>query len=224
MQTDWCRTEVRMSDRNIEKVIDIAENVQPADVCNICFENLVENAENPRETPVVVRECAHSFHVECIRRWLAEKSTCPVCRKSLFTITGFQPRSPLSTFEVTENPHEHITGYAECGTLTLTFHIEPGIQGSDMPLPNERHFGLNMTCFLPNNSEGQELVRLLRIAWTRGLLFRIGFNPNSHRMDWVVPNGIEFKLRKDSGMLAQGYPDPSYMNRLKCDLKDVGVL
>ena len=46
MQTDWCRTEVRMSDRNIEKVIDIAENVQPADVCNICFENLVENAEN----------------------------------------------------------------------------------------------------------------------------------------------------------------------------------
>ena len=240
MQTDWCRTEVRMSDRNIEKVLDILEDPSShSDVCNICFEPMTENpveipVEIPSETqlekqhvsqtPVIVRECSHVFHIGCIHRWLSDKSTCPVCRKSLFTITGFQPRSPLSLFEVLESPTECLQGYPECGSLTLKFHVAPGTQTSDMPMPGEPYFGMNLTCFLPNNSEGQEIVRLFRIAWNRGLLFRVGFNPNTRRMDCVVPNGFEFKVRQDGGIMAHGYPDPSYMNRLKCDLKDVGVL
>jgi deltex-like protein len=218
---DWGRTEVRMMDRDLEKVIDVDD--EPGnDVCNICFDGFEHESIQIKEA-VQIKECAHKFHLTCIQRWLAEKSTCPVCRKSLFTIRGYQPKHPNSLFRVEEDATP-LSGFPECSTLVLSFHLETGYQSTDMPLPGETFNGLNLTSFLPNNPEGQEIVRLLNIAWERGLLFRVGYNPQTNRMDQVVPNGFELKLRRDGGILFHGFPDPSYMNRLKADLKDVGVL
>ena len=220
---DWGRTEVRMMDRDLEKVIDV-EDEPGSEVCNICFDGF-ETTDQFKEDlhSIQIKECAHKFHLSCIQRWLAEKSTCPVCRKTLFTIRGYQPKHPNSFFRVEEDATP-LAGFAECSSLVLSFHIEAGYQSTDMPLPGETFNGLKLTSFLPNNQEGQEMVRLLNIAWERGLLFRVGFNPQTNRMDQVVPNGFEFKLRRDGGILFHGFPDPSYMNRLKADLKDVGVL
>ena len=219
MQNDWSRTEVRMLDRDLERVLDVCDDDQIGDKqCCICVETF------DTVLPVVtIRQCTHNFHLECIATWLAEKSTCPVCRLTLFTLTGFQPKHQNSKFEVTED-FAPLSGYPECTTLVLWYHIESGRQNSDMPLPGDVYHGLDLTTFLPNNGEGREVVRLLTIAWNRGLLFRIGLNPRTSRMDQIVPNGFEFKLRKEGGLLLHGFPDPSYMNRLKSDLKDVGVV
>jgi hypothetical protein len=40
--------------------------------CSICFEELGDD--------VVTTECNHLFHRQCIRNWLREHSSCPLCR------------------------------------------------------------------------------------------------------------------------------------------------
>ena len=44
------------------------------DTCNICLEEMKE---------FVFVKCGHSFHKECIGKWLIEKPTCPCCRETL---------------------------------------------------------------------------------------------------------------------------------------------
>ena len=41
--------------------------------CPICFETLTTNN-------AVALACAHSFHPQCIRPWVMENNSCPVCR------------------------------------------------------------------------------------------------------------------------------------------------
>ena len=43
--------------------------------CNICFDNASD--------PHYLTCCNHYFHSDCMREWLREKYTCPLCRHSL---------------------------------------------------------------------------------------------------------------------------------------------
>ena len=42
--------------------------------CSICLENLSKDT-------MVVLKCHHSFHKECIHKWLGKKLECPYCRR-----------------------------------------------------------------------------------------------------------------------------------------------
>ncbi len=46
--------------------------VDTADVCPICM--------SPKTPPLLVLACGHSFHSTCVRDWLSDGKTCPVCR------------------------------------------------------------------------------------------------------------------------------------------------
>ena len=48
------------------------------DICNICLENIKEQ---------IYMECGHSFHKECILKWLEKSNKCPCCRKILKNIS-----------------------------------------------------------------------------------------------------------------------------------------
>ena len=45
--------------------------------CSICLEDMT-NVDNQTTTT-----CDHTFHRDCIDRWLARHNTCPVCRTQL---------------------------------------------------------------------------------------------------------------------------------------------
>ncbi|ESO03444.1 hypothetical protein HELRODRAFT_80515 [Helobdella robusta] len=45
--------------------------------CVICYEEFVES------TLVHKLACNHSFHLECLRLWLHQKSHCPYCRREI---------------------------------------------------------------------------------------------------------------------------------------------
>lgn len=43
--------------------------------CSICLDNISENA-------VKCCQCGHCFHEKCIKRWLENHTTCPLCRQT----------------------------------------------------------------------------------------------------------------------------------------------
>ncbi|XP_008785904.2 RING-H2 finger protein ATL72-like [Phoenix dactylifera] len=47
--------------------------------CAICLSEFL-----PGERVRVLPKCNHGFHVRCIDRWLASRSSCPMCRQGLF--------------------------------------------------------------------------------------------------------------------------------------------
>ena len=44
--------------------------------CAVCLTALAESGSEISQT-----SCGHQFHLACLQRWLAEKSTCPSCRR-----------------------------------------------------------------------------------------------------------------------------------------------
>lgn len=46
--------------------------------CTICLE-MFEDGEKVKVLP----ECLHTYHSECVDKWLKNKSSCPLCRSSL---------------------------------------------------------------------------------------------------------------------------------------------
>jgi E3 ubiquitin-protein ligase RNF115/126 len=77
--------------------------------CSICMDTI------PLGDSVTVLPCSHWFHHECIRAWLGEHDTCPVCRK------GIMPRDSATEGEgartSTQAPlHDHSPAAAPAAT------------------------------------------------------------------------------------------------------------
>jgi len=68
-------TALRRCDECLEVPIDrsLEQNPSP-EKCSICL-------EEGTDTRLV--KCSHTFHGECIRTWLADNVTCPLCRESV---------------------------------------------------------------------------------------------------------------------------------------------
>ncbi|KAK9936306.1 hypothetical protein M0R45_013154 [Rubus argutus] len=49
-------------------------------VCAICLEEYER-----KDKCAMLHECRHTFHHECLRKWLAKKTSCPLCRRRLYT-------------------------------------------------------------------------------------------------------------------------------------------
>ncbi|CAN1300776.1 RING finger protein 145 [Linum perenne] len=61
--------------------VTVDQLVQPDMDCSIClkiFKDLNDEPETVKSLP-----CSHVFHGDCIRRWLAVKQDCPLCRRPL---------------------------------------------------------------------------------------------------------------------------------------------
>lgn len=70
-------------------VEQLDENTGQAE-CSICMENVDVGEE------ITVLPCKHWFHFECVKAWLTEHDTCPVCRSGIMPKDGAQnaSRSP----------------------------------------------------------------------------------------------------------------------------------
>lgn len=65
------------------------------------------------------------------------------------------------------------------------------------------------------------MLRLLRIAWDRRLVFTIGTSLTTGRANSVVWAGIHHKTSTSAG--PYGYPDPTYLDRVRSELSQRGV-
>jgi len=116
-----------------------------------------------------------------------------------------------------------LPGYEEWGTIAMTYNFDGGIQGSDHPNPGEPFRGLVCTSYLPDNPAGQEVCKLLRSAFDAQLMFTIEKSPATGEEYNIICNDIELKTSRSGGPTNCGYPDTSYLDRVKSQLAEKGI-
>jgi len=130
--------------------------------CAICMEELKTNC-------VALKVCGHIFHSACIQQACKVKPQCPTCRKSIGNPQGKCPSGQMTI----SNSSTRCTGYA-VDSIIISYNIPSAVQKSYHDNPGTRHSGKMETCYLPNNDEGQALLKRLKFAFLHGLTFTVG--------------------------------------------------
>lgn len=68
-------------DENLELLGDAAPIPDDSPNCSVCL-SPIDNTVNTKTTD----RCQHTFHRECLDRWLETHNTCPECRVVLFSV------------------------------------------------------------------------------------------------------------------------------------------
>jgi len=206
--------------------------------CPVCLCSFIDEQE-PSQFPklVMLPECKHVFHVECITRcYTPYPSTqskeapsnalgfleCPICRHLYGVRFGNQP---MGFMKVTEVNGKWVEGGENQGKglIVIDYTIPDGIQSAEHPAPGCRYSGTVRRAYLPNTTEGQAILKKLKIAFERRLTFTIGTSVTSGLSNQVVWNGIHHKTKTSGGSTAFGYPDPTYFERVSKELADKGI-
>ncbi|XP_058229904.1 E3 ubiquitin-protein ligase DTX3L-like isoform X3 [Hemibagrus wyckioides] len=181
------------------------------DKCSICLDTFTEKTK---------LACGHEFCKECLK--LSIKSSgeiCPLCKKIFGKLKGNQPDGQMQVkFKDTDLP-----GFKHCGTIEIYYIIPDGHQTSDHPNPGTRYHGTHRTAYLPNNTEGKNVLTLLQRAFDQKLIFTVGISRTTGADNVVIWNDIHHKTNIHGGPQGYGYPDPNYLKRVKEELKAKGI-
>ncbi|KAM3621325.1 uncharacterized protein V6R79_009677 [Siganus canaliculatus] len=182
------------------------------DTCPVCLDLFTNKKQ---------LKCKHEFCQECLK--LSEKAlgpTCPVCKDVYGMIEGDQPDGYMSW----KSDSYSLPGFLNCGTIVINYHIPSGRQTKKHPSPGRFYSGIQRTAFLPDNQEGNEVVRLLKKAFDQKLIFTVGTSRTTGMDNQVIWNDIHHKTSMTGGPLSFGYPDPDYLSRVKEELKAKGIV
>ena len=104
---------------------------------------------------------------------------------------------PEGTMTFTKQPLT-LRGYEGVGSIVIHYNFNSGIQGSNHPNPGKRYRGTNHTAYLPDNEEGNKVLRLLKKAFERKLTFTIRTSEKEHE-DHVCWDEIYHKTSPSGG-------------------------
>lgn len=201
-------------------IVDVANPPETED-CSICLSGLQEKGV------ATLSKCKHFFHRDCIEFWFKTRPSCPECLTVYGTILGTQPPGEMH-IQYTTNQNAvskfGLAGYPGLDVIKITYNFSSGIQTDEHPNPGKAYTGTVRTAFLPKNRDGEEVLELLKKAWTRRLLFRIGTSVTTGQNDVVTWASIHHKTRMSGGSSHHGYPDDTYFLRVKKELEAVGVV
>ncbi|XP_016342827.1 probable E3 ubiquitin-protein ligase DTX2 isoform X2 [Sinocyclocheilus anshuiensis] len=210
--------------------------VVPDEDCIICMERLScpSGYEVPAEcsqslqpnTVGKLTKCGHTFHMLCMLAMYNNGTKdgslqCPSCKTIYGEKTGTQPKGKMEIYSIPQS----LPGHADCGTIQIIYNIPPGIQGPEHPNPGQPYTcrGFPRFCFLPDNDKGRKVLVLLKVAWTRRLIFTVGTSSTTGEPDTVIWNEIHHKTEMMSNVSGHGYPDPNYLDNVLSELASQGV-
>nr|ABF61771.1 deltex2 [Danio rerio] len=210
--------------------------VVPDEDCIICMERLScpSGYEVPAEcsqslqpsTVGKLTKCAHTFHMLCMLAMYNNGTKdgslqCPSCKTIYGEKTGTQPKGKMEIYSIPQS----LPGHPDCGTIQIIYNIPPGIQGPEHPNPGQPYTcrGFPRFCFLPDNDKGRKVLELLKVAWTRRLIFTVGTSSTTGEPDTVIWNEIHHKTEMMSNVSGHGYPDPNYLDNVLSELASQGV-
>jgi deltex-like protein len=192
----------------------IFEPSPPTDACAICCEEL------PSALACTLTTCNHTFHISCLEEMVRHANqggiNCPLCGARYGRARlGSQPSSGQMTVSVNSQPH--IPGFEGTGFFTIVYSFPSGI----CPRTNQFYSATHRVAYLPSNDAGREILALLRVAFHRRLIFRLG--ESSTTSVFGICWAIHHKTSMHGGSAAYGYPDPTYLERVRAELAEVGV-
>jgi len=189
------------------------------EVCGICLSEF-EEKDDCEAYRLAKCEGRHFFHKPCVGTWILTNKQCPICKARYGVQTGTQPTNGKLTIR---RQTESLGGYEGHGMIEITYHFSGGVQGPEHPMPGKRYPGTTRVAYLPDNDEGKQVLKLLEEAWKRRLIFAIGTSVTRGVDNQIVWNGIHHKTNPWGGPENYGYPDPTYLTRVKEELKEKGV-
>jgi hypothetical protein len=157
--------------------------------CSICLEDFgdaphrtskpdaAELSRRDRVLPKGVRlfRCdGHYFHRHCIAEWMEKSNICPVCGVYYGKVIGAQPEGKMNVKRIATK----LGGHPTCGTIQLDFDFPAGTQAEHHPHAGLPYGAAKITGLLPDNADGQAILKLMENAWERKLLFKIDDRSN----------------------------------------------
>jgi len=216
---------------------DIEDQSNVNDKCTICLEELDSSCKT-------LEHCQHSFHRLCIEQWFQSsgKQSCPTCGYVYGIGKGPQPTNgKMNVYYIDKIlpgfENDFYKDKKKC-TIEIVYVFPNGIQGPLNPQPGRPFTGTTRRAYLPNNKEGCQILELLRKAFDDGHIFTIGKSVTSGKDNVVTWNDIHHKTSIFGGpqkytipylfylnslfSSSFGYPDPTYLMRVREELADKG--
>ncbi|XP_046877039.1 probable E3 ubiquitin-protein ligase DTX2 isoform X2 [Hypomesus transpacificus] len=220
----------------IHRYMEEVASAQDED-CSICMDRLscpsgydtASEGGGPSIPPAAVgkfTKCGHTFHMLCMLAMYNNGTKdgslqCPSCKTIYGEKTGTQPKGKMEIYSLSQS----LPGHPDHGTIQIIYSIPPGTQGPEHPNPGQPYTcrGFPRFCFLPDNNKGRKVLELLKVAWTRRLIFTVGTSSTTGERDTVVWNEIHHKTEMMSNVSGHGYPDPNYLDNVLSELASQGV-
>lgn len=182
------------------------------DDCMICCESFGNADENWKLLPCDDHKvCTNCFNeIETTGTTMSgithTSVKCPFCQIVSGIIIGTCPTGDMKATK----SESHCEGYEDCGSIQIHYSI------------NDGNYYLNRVAYLPDNAEGNKMLKLLEIAWDRRISFTIGTSVTTGQEDTVVWN-LHHKTSLTGGVACFGYPDSTYFQRLRLELEANGI-
>ena len=182
-----------------------------SDQCSICLGPIQE----PKTLPI----CKHTFCTLCLEQAFQVKPSCPICQTLYGTQKGDQPDGRMDY----KRHGYSLPGFQGSGTIVISYSFRGGIQKPEHPNPGSPYHGTTRVAYLPDTKEGNRVLELLQRAFDARLVFTIGASATTGAQDQITWNDIHHKTSMSGGPTTYGYPDPTYLTRVKQELADKGI-
>ncbi|XP_069139255.1 probable E3 ubiquitin-protein ligase DTX3 [Argopecten irradians] len=149
-----------------------------------------------------------------------QKPVCPVCGTVYTVVQGNQPVKGVA--EVYKDD-KSLPGYPGHKTFIINYDFPDGKQGEEHPEPGEEYKGLNRQAYLPDNTQGQRVLKMLKEAFEQRLIFTVGQSSTTGEVNVVTWNDICHKTCREGGPERFGYPDDEYLDRVTDELNAKGI-
>ncbi|CAF1071461.1 unnamed protein product [Adineta steineri] len=204
-------------DSDIEEILPEKKHLDKTEIdrCAICLDDCTE--------PKQLDKCTHIFCAACIDQYFKTiKPQCPCCFTIYGEIRGNQPLNGTMTIDTSKH---RLPGFEHDsrGTIRIVYHFPNGIQDESHPNPGTPYHGTTRTAYLPENREGRHVLSLLQKAFELQQIFTVGQSRTTGYDNVITWNDIHHKTNVNGGMENFGYPDKTYLNRVKQELAAKGI-
>jgi hypothetical protein len=114
-------------------------------------------------------------------------------------------------------------GFEQYNTISIYYSIPSSTQMSYHDNPGQRQSSKSAIAYLPNNAEGQMLLKRLKHAFMHGLTFTVGTSMTTNIPNQCTWSSIHHKTQPSGGVRARGFPDANYFDNCHKELDGLNV-
>ena len=184
----------------------------------ITWQPLNDEGEAVLRLPCATDAVQCIFNRSTLVRSLRLACCCPLCG-TRYDLPGAQPTGTM----VVRRDERDCDGHVGRGSLVIDYSFPPGVQSERDPQQGVGYMGRRTRCYYPDDPAGWRAIALLKTAFERGVLFRVGTSHTLGTENVVTFGGIHQKSRRHGGAAQHGWPDPTALQRLESECAVFGI-